>query len=74
MKRQWSNMTYDSDQNRWTVDAGGMRYGLHCGECFDLSIASLRIPSRIEYDRQWYLIMPGARFNLRIRDSYKVEI
>ncbi|WP_423055286.1 DUF5348 domain-containing protein [Zhaonella formicivorans] len=43
-------------------------------DVFDLLIGSNSIPCRIEYDYQWYVIMPGARFNLRIGNSYKVEI
>ncbi|QNB44885.1 hypothetical protein BR63_00190 [Thermanaerosceptrum fracticalcis] len=74
MKQRWCKMTYNYEQDRWIVDTGDYSYGLRCGEVFDLLIGSTSIPCRIEYDHQWYVIMPGARFNLRIRNSYKVEI
>lgn len=66
-------MTYDYSQDRWTVDLGARRYGLHCGECFSVLLGDTGIPCRLEYADRWYVIMPGARFDLRIHDSYKVE-
>lgn len=74
MKQQWRVMTYDREIDRWIVDSEGRCYSLHCGEGFNLSIGSMSIPCRIEYDSQWYIIMPGARFYLRTGSSYKVEI
>jgi hypothetical protein len=74
MKQQWCKMTYDHEQDRWMVDTGDYCYELHCGEVFDLLIGSTGIPCRIKYDHQRYVIMPGARFNLRKGNSYKVAI
>lgn len=74
MKQQWCKMTYDHEQNRWMVDTGDYCHALHCGEGFDLLIGSTSIPCRIEYDYQWYVIMPDVRFNLRNGNSYKVNI
>ncbi|MCR4443512.1 MAG: DUF5348 domain-containing protein [Peptococcaceae bacterium] len=74
MKQQWCKMTYNHVQDRWMVDVGGRSYELHCGEGFNLLLGSMSIPCRIEYDQQWYVIMPGARFNLRKGNWYKVNI
>lgn len=67
-------MTYNYEQDRWIVDTGDYSYGLHCGEVFNLLIGSTSIPCRIEYDHQWYVIMPGTRFNLRNKNSYMINI
>ena len=65
MKQQWCKMTYDHEQDRWMVDTGDYCYELHCGEVFDLLIGSTGIPCRIEYDHQWYVIMPVKEIRTR---------
>lgn len=74
MKRQWLDMKYDQESERWIVVLRGREHGLHCGESFGLSLDEISIPCRLELDQQWYVVMPGARFNLRARDTYKIEI
>lgn len=74
MRQQGCKMTYSHEQDRWVVDVKNHSHELHCGEGFELLLNSISIPCRIEYDHQWYVIMPGARFNLKIGTSYKVTI
>lgn len=74
MKRQSYELKYNSEADRWMVHIDGYRYGLHCGECLELRIGNTRIPCRLEYDDTWYVIMHDTRFNLRIRNTYKVRI
>lgn len=74
MIRQWNKMTYDRDMDRWVVHLEDSLYGLHCGECLEIRIGDRGVPCRIELDREWYVVMREARFNLRKRDAYQVEI
>lgn len=67
-------MSYDSDQERWVVDIGNRKYGLHCGEYFHLLVGKSKFPCRLELDSEWYIILQGVRFNLRIQDIYLVSI
>lgn len=73
MKRQSYDLKYDSKADRWTVHMNGYSYGLHCGECFELRIGDKSIPCRLEYDNAWYVIMHDTRFDLRTRNTYKVN-
>lgn len=74
MSQRWSEMKYDFEQDRWTINLRGRWYGLHCGEGFELVLGERTIPCRLELDLQWYIVMPGARLNLRTRDTYKFMI
>lgn len=68
------NITYDVGEDRWMVKLDGRKYGLHCGEVFSISIGQHYIPCRLEMDDDWYILLPGARFDLRHKETYKVEI
>lgn len=74
MKRQRYDLKYDQDADRWMVHMGGHSYGLHCGEWFELRIGDRSVPCCLEYDQQWYVIIHDTRFDLRVRDTYKVKI
>ncbi|GAB6172953.1 hypothetical protein JCM15765_24310 [Paradesulfitobacterium aromaticivorans] len=74
MKRSYYDLKYDRKADRWTVNLGSHTYGLHCGECFELRIGDRNIPCRLEYGNAWYVILDDTRFNLRIRDTYKVKM
>ncbi|KIL41922.1 hypothetical protein SD70_04050 [Gordoniibacillus kamchatkensis] len=74
MTRSWNKMTYDKDGACWVVYLGGRSYTLHCGECIEIRIGDKGIPCRIELDRDWYVIMREARFNLRKKETYQVDI
>jgi len=39
-----------------------------------ISIGQHYIPCRLEMDDDWYILLPGARFDLRHKETYKVEI
>ena len=65
-------MEYDRELQRWRVTQSGNDYGLHCGEHFSIVINGKPVPCRIELDRSWYVIMNGAKFNLRETDHYSV--
>lgn len=72
MSGDWSKMTYDVDGACWVVHLSGGSGVVHCGECFELRIGDRGIPCRIELDREWYIIMREARFNLRKTDTYQI--
>lgn len=75
MKRQWWQMTYDRDSDRWMVHMEDGSYGMRCGECLEIrTVGDSGIPCRIELDREWYVITREARFALRKKDTYQVEI
>ncbi|WP_245554830.1 DUF5348 domain-containing protein [Cohnella laeviribosi] len=46
---------------------------MHCGECFEIRVGDRGIRCRLELDRNWYVIMREARFNLRSKDIYQVR-
>jgi Domain of unknown function (DUF5348) len=74
MKRNWFQMTYDKAGDRWIVHVGNGKCELHCGNFLEIRIGERGIPCRIELDRDWYVVMQEARFNLRKKDTYQVEI
>ncbi|WP_409344792.1 DUF5348 domain-containing protein [Paenibacillus sp. MBLB4367] len=74
MKHKWSKMTYDREGERWVVHLGGQTYGLHCGEWFEMRLGDMGVPCRMELDHDWYVVTRGARFILRKRDTYEVEM
>lgn len=67
-------MTYDPECRRWMVELDGLRYELHCGEAFRISIGQYYIPCRIELGDDWYLVFKGAQFYLQRWETYNVEI
>lgn len=74
MKRTGREMTYDPEQERWMVELDGQKHGLHCGELFELKIGKHYIPCRLELGNDWYIVLPGAQFNLRRWETYKIAI
>lgn len=72
-KPVWYEMTYSSDYAGWVVHMGGKMYGLHCGECMELRIGDRGVPCRLELDREWYVIMREASFNLRKKHIYQIQ-
>ena len=74
MKRTWFQMTYDKAGDRWVVDAGNDLLELHCGNFLEIRIGDRGVPCRIEFDRDWYVVMQEARFYLRKKDTYQVEV
>ena len=66
-------MTYDSECYGWVVHIQGKVYGLHCGECMELRIGDRGIPCRLELDRDWYVVMREATFNLRKKQIYQIQ-
>lgn len=69
-----TRMRYDQMQDQWYVDLTGRKYGLHCGESFELYIGHEAIPCQLELGSKWYVIMGDTRLDLRENDQYKVII
>jgi hypothetical protein len=69
-----TRMHYDQMQEQWYVDLAGRKYGLHCGESFELYIGRKAIPCQLELSNKWYVIMGDTRLDLRENDQYKVNI
>jgi hypothetical protein len=67
-------MHYDQMRDQWCLDLAGRKYGLHCGESFELYIGRKAIPCQLELDSKWYVIMGEIRLDLRGNDQYKVNI
>lgn len=66
-------MTFDGDSNRWVVHLRDEKRGFHCGEFFLLRISEkMEVACRIEWGRNWYVIMEDVRFDLRESDTYYV--
>jgi hypothetical protein len=72
-KATWHKVTYDSEYDGWVVHIDGKKYGLHCGECMELRIGGRGIPCRLELDRDWYVVMREAAFNLRKKETYQIQ-
>lgn len=73
MISRWSTLVYDRDGACWMVHLSGRLHVMHCGECFELRVGDRGIPCRLELDRQWFVIMRNARFNLRESDKYLIR-
>lgn len=67
-------MRFNEQYDCWVVEWNDHRYLLHCGEYFELVLGVIKIPCRLELGQEWYLIMEGARLNLREQDTYKIRI
>lgn len=72
-KPTWHKVIYDSEYDGWVVHIDGKSYGLHCGECMELRIGERSIPCRLELDRDWYVVMREATFNLRKKEIYQIQ-
>lgn len=71
---RWGALTFDAHHDLWMIHWRDHQEVLRCGEWFGLAVGRHSIPCRLERDSEWCIVMPGARFHLRIRDTYKVEI
>lgn len=64
-------LIYAEDSDRMDIDFGkGDLYGeLHCGNTFEVLLGGAWVPTRIEYDEEWYLVgVPVAELaGLRVR-------
>ncbi|MDC3413802.1 DUF5348 domain-containing protein [Aquibacillus sp. 3ASR75-11] len=69
-----ADMIYDNNRECWMMERNGRTFNLHCGECFELIIGNSKMPCRLELDNQWYVIIHESRFNLRVREVYKIVI
>ena len=58
MKKKQGVLIYDEGAVRYNIrfDLNDYYGGLHCGECMDVKVRGKWIPTRIEYDRGWYLV------------------
>lgn len=75
MKRKWLEMRYNKDCGYWYVVDDGQTTFLFEGEWFDLRISEERsYLCRLQYAKQWILIMGDMLLNLRKQEVYKVEI
>lgn len=67
-------MRYDELQDQWVVVLNGKKYGLHCGESFELYVGQMAIPCQLELAKKWYVIMDDTRLDLRENDQYLVNV
>lgn len=67
-------MHYDEVQDQWVVVLNGKKYGLHCGESFELYIGEMAITCQLELANKWYVIIDDTRLDLRENDQYLVNI
>lgn len=67
-------MAYDEMFDRWVVKMSEKEISMSCGEHLKVIIAGHTIPCRLELARDWYVIMDGARFDLRKTDKYIVQL
>jgi hypothetical protein len=67
-------LIYDSDSNRLDMlfDNGSILGGFHCGDCLDILLDNEWIPTRVEYDEDWYLY--GLYQSGRIPINLKVRV
>lgn len=71
----WQSMKYDPEQERWCVESSNGDYGLNCGTHLRMKIDGVAVHCRLELARgRWYVIMEGARFDLRDSDEYLVRL
>ena len=55
---------YDRESGRFDIhfDDGKCYGGLHCGECLDVRLNEVWVPTRIEMSEDWYLVgLPELR-------------
>lgn len=75
MRRQWLDMVYNREGDRWEVRRPSGVCTLHCGECLvmDLGGGLSRI-GRLEMDRAWYVTFGSVSFHLREKQTYRIAI
>lgn len=74
MSKKNQEMMYDEVFDRWISRMAGEEKALHCGENLKIYAGGYLIPCRLEMARDWYVIMDGARFDLRKTDKYIIQI
>ncbi|MCG9969169.1 DUF5348 domain-containing protein [Pelotomaculum terephthalicicum JT] len=54
---EYGKLIYDNECNRLDVlfDNGGTFGGFHCGDRLDILQDNEWVPTRVEYDEDWYL-------------------
>lgn len=54
---EYGKLIYDNECNRLDVlfDNGGTLGGFHCGDRLDILQDNEWVPTRVEYDEDWYL-------------------
>jgi hypothetical protein len=54
---EYGKLIYDNEINRLDVlfNNGNTFGGFHCGDCLDILQDNEWIPTRVEYDNDWYL-------------------
>lgn len=74
MAKKKGALHYDRGSGRYDIHFKDGSYygGLHCGECLDIRLNEVWVPSRIEIDDDWYLVgLPGLRLEgLNVRIGY----
>jgi hypothetical protein len=73
VKGPWYKLAYDRDGACWVAHMKEGSFTIRCGECFQIRVGDRGIPCRLELDRDWYVIMSEAKFNLRKKDIYLIN-
>ena len=58
MTKKKGTLQYDRESGRFDIhfDDGKCYGGLHCGECLDVRLNEVWVPTRIEMSEDWYLV------------------
>ena len=58
MTKKKGTLQYDRESDRFDIhfDDGKYYGGLHCGECLDVRLNEVWVPTRIEMSEDWYLV------------------
>ena len=75
MRRQWLNMVYNREDDRWEVRRPSGVYALHCGDRLEMDLGEgLSRVGRLEMDRAWYVTFGSISFHLREKQTYRIDI
>ena len=59
MTKKKGTLQYDRESGRFDIHFDD---GLHCGECLDVRLNEVWVPTRIEMSEDWYLVgLPELR-------------
>lgn len=67
-------MIYDKLFERWIVRMAENEVPMNCGEHLKVINTGHTIPCRLEFAKEWYVIMDGAKFDLRKSDKYIIQV
>lgn len=72
--KDYGDIVYDNDFNRFLFFAKDKVYALHCGDSLNIFFLNRYRTCRIELDRDnnWYVIFKDCSFILRKNITYKV--